>query len=67
MALRRHFRRVIYVGDAYSDVCPAKYADAVFAKSHLADILAGERVRFVPFQGLADVAAMLGGETGGGI
>jgi 2-hydroxy-3-keto-5-methylthiopentenyl-1-phosphate phosphatase len=67
MLLRPSFRRTLYIGDAYSDVCPAKYADVVFAKSHLADIFADERLPFVRFDELADVAAILGGENGGGV
>ncbi len=67
MLLRPHFRRVIYIGDAHSDVCAAKYADVVFAKSHLADHFAEERLSFVRFETLADVAAVLEGDTGAGL
>ncbi len=60
MRLRRHHRRVIYIGDGYSDRCPAKYADLVFAKAHLAEILEQERAPFIPFQRLDDVVSHLG-------
>jgi len=33
--LSSDYERVVYIGDGYSDVCPAKYADVVFAKSIL--------------------------------
>jgi 2,3-diketo-5-methylthio-1-phosphopentane phosphatase len=67
MLLRPHFRRVIYIGDGHSDACAAKYADVVFAKSHLAGIFAEERLRFTRFEGLADVAAILEGDDGAGL
>ncbi|MGD9518422.1 MAG: archease [Armatimonadota bacterium] len=57
--LRPHFRRIIYVGDGYSDQCVARYVDVVFAKSHLAEILDREGLRYWPFEHLADVAALL--------
>jgi SHS2 domain-containing protein/2-hydroxy-3-keto-5-methylthiopentenyl-1-phosphate phosphatase len=60
MNLRPHFLRVIYVGDGYSDLCPAKYADIVFAKSDLANLLSAERVLFLPFQRLSDILCALG-------
>lgn len=64
--VRRYFRRVIYVGDGYSDQCPAKYADLVFAKEHLAEILRREDVPFVAFDTLHDVAEALRAGTGTG-
>ena len=67
MLLRPHFRRVIYIGDAHSDVCAAKYADVVFAKSHLADHFADERRAFTRFEGLADIAAVLEGDDSAGL
>ncbi len=66
MRLRCHFRRIIYIGDGYSDQCPAKYADVVFAREHLAEILTGERVPFVAFETLHDVAEALRGGMGAG-
>lgn len=32
---RNHYRRIIYIGDSYSDLCAAKEADLVFAKDVL--------------------------------
>lgn len=45
----------IYVGDGLSDVCPAKKADLVFAKSTLAKRLKAEKVPHIFFDGLSDV------------
>jgi 2-hydroxy-3-keto-5-methylthiopentenyl-1-phosphate phosphatase len=30
--LRLRYNRIIYIGDSYSDVCPSRIADLVFAK-----------------------------------
>jgi len=54
-ALRQPGRRTIYVGDGRSDLCPARKADAVFAKGVLAVTLARERIPFLPFATLDDV------------
>lgn len=32
---REHYKKIIYIGDSYSDFCPAKDADMVFAKGIL--------------------------------
>jgi len=57
--LRRHFRRVIYVGDGYSDMCPARYADVVFAKDDLAEFCRRRRLRHRQFENLAHVVAAM--------
>jgi len=64
--LRPHFRRVIYIGDGHSDRCPARHATTVFAKSHLAQILAAEGVPYREFENLSQVAAMLSGADASG-
>jgi 2-hydroxy-3-keto-5-methylthiopentenyl-1-phosphate phosphatase len=59
--LRPGYRRAIYIGDGYSDVCVSRYADVVFAKDDLARLLAEQGRAFVPFATLGDVTAQLGG------
>ncbi|MCX7597328.1 MAG: archease, partial [Armatimonadetes bacterium] len=61
--LRSHFRRIIYIGDGHSDLCAARHADVVFAKSHLAEILSAEGRPFLGFENLSQVAQMLAGDT----
>jgi 2,3-diketo-5-methylthio-1-phosphopentane phosphatase len=58
-ALRPLFDRVIYIGDGHSDMCPAKYADLLFARSHLAEDAASRGIPFWPFENFADVMAVL--------
>ncbi len=53
--LRRHFRRTIYIGDGYSDHCPARYADLVFAKAHLADFCRNQGRPYVAFDDFSDI------------
>ena len=53
--LRRDFQRVIYIGDGYSDRCPARYEDVVFAKSHLAEICQEECLPCICFNDFADI------------
>jgi HAD superfamily phosphoserine phosphatase-like hydrolase len=45
----------VYVGDGYSDRCPALAADRVFARAGLADYLEREGRPFEPFETLFDV------------
>ncbi len=59
-ALRRHSRRTIYIGDAHSDQCPARYADIVFAKSHLAEFCRQHRLPHIVFDGFSDILEELG-------
>ncbi|MEA3400566.1 MAG: MtnX-like HAD-IB family phosphatase [Armatimonadota bacterium] len=53
--LRLRYDRVIYIGDGYSDRCPAREADVVFAKDHLAELLAETGVTYIPFEDFGDV------------
>jgi 2-hydroxy-3-keto-5-methylthiopentenyl-1-phosphate phosphatase len=52
-------RRVIYIGDGRSDLCPARHADVVFAKSSLLAQLREENIACIAFGDLADVADKL--------
>ncbi len=52
-------RRTIYVGDGLSDLCPARIANAVFAKDSLADALTHEAIGFHRYGSLDDVLAAL--------
>lgn len=57
--LRPHFRRVIYIGDGHSDLCPSRYADLLFARGHLAQEAAREGSFFVPFETFTDILRAL--------
>jgi 2-hydroxy-3-keto-5-methylthiopentenyl-1-phosphate phosphatase len=46
---------IVYVGDGYSDRCPALAADRIFARAGLADYLDEEDLRYEPFDDLRDV------------
>jgi 2,3-diketo-5-methylthio-1-phosphopentane phosphatase len=52
-------RRVVYIGDGRSDICPARHADIVFAKSGLLAYLQGAGIPCRAFGHLAEVAADL--------
>ena len=52
-------RRVIYIGDGRSDLCPARHADLVFAKATLLAQLRTEKMPCLAFDGLADVVTAL--------
>ena len=51
--------RIVYVGDGYSDRCPALAAERVFARAGLADYLEREGRPYEPFETLGDVLAAL--------
>lgn len=59
LALRPSYQRVIYVGDGYSDMCVARHADVLFAKSHLAEFCRREVLSFHEFTRFADLVEML--------
>jgi len=56
---RRTSRRIIYVGDGYTDRCPAASADVVFAKDVLRDYCEDAAIPAMPFDTLADVISIL--------
>jgi 2,3-diketo-5-methylthio-1-phosphopentane phosphatase len=58
--LRPGYRRLIYVGDGYSDMCAARHADVRFARSHLADYCRQQGLTFFPFESFAEVTGMVG-------
>ena len=56
---RRDQRKVIYIGDGRSDICPSKHADIVFAKSSLLRYMQESSRPCHPFDNLAQVADTL--------
>jgi 2-hydroxy-3-keto-5-methylthiopentenyl-1-phosphate phosphatase len=49
----------VYVGDGYSDRCPALSADRIFARAGLAEYLEEREVPYEPFEDLGDVLRAL--------
>ena len=56
---REGLRRVVYVGDGFSDRCAARAAHRVFARDGLARYLAARAVAFEPFEDFHAVLAAL--------
>ena len=52
----RDQRRVFYIGDGRSDICPALSADTVFAKASLLTYLRKASIPCIPFASLGEVA-----------
>lgn len=50
---------IAFVGEGYSDRCPARYADIVFAKDELQTFCQRENISYFPYNSLADVAYRL--------
>jgi len=53
---KRDGRRVVYVGDGRSDICPSLVADTVFAKASLLTYLRKASIPCIPFASLGEVA-----------
>ncbi len=49
----------IYIGDGYSDLCPARHCDIIFAKPILADLCSQEELPFYNFNGFEDILSQL--------
>jgi 2,3-diketo-5-methylthio-1-phosphopentane phosphatase len=45
----------VYIGDGYSDTCPAQYCDFVFAKNSLLKYCEVNRITYFPFSTFSDV------------
>lgn len=45
----------VYIGDGLSDVCPAQYADIVFAKGSLLNNFRSKKLRCIPYSNMKDV------------
>lgn len=56
---RRSYDLVIYIGNGYSDVCPAKKADMVFAKDILYETCGRNGTACVLFENFYDIRAFL--------
>lgn len=44
----------IYIGDGYSDICPAEHADVVYAKGVLYDYCTNHGIPAIPYQSFKD-------------
>ena len=51
--------RIAYVGEGYSDRCPVRYADIVFAKDSLQTYCQNENITYTPYTTFDDVVARL--------
>lgn len=49
----------VYVGDGYSDVCPAEKCEIVFAKDYLAAYCEENQISFYPYHSFDDVQSKL--------
>jgi len=49
----------VYIGDGWSDVCPAQYCDFIFAKNSLLKYCEMNRITYFPFNSFDDVTSKL--------
>lgn len=49
----------VYIGDGWSDVCPAQYCDFIFAKNSLLKYCEMNRITYFPFNSFDDVISRL--------
>jgi 2,3-diketo-5-methylthio-1-phosphopentane phosphatase len=59
MPPHRDGRRVIFIGDGRSDICPARHADIVFAKTGLLSYLRDAQIPCIAYDDLTGVADAL--------
>ena len=53
--LREKCETVVYIGDGYSDQCPAEHADIVFAKGSLTNYCNEKSIKYFPFNNFKDI------------
>ncbi len=53
--LRASYDRIVYIGDGYSDVCPAEKADVVFAKGILYQTFRKKGLFCIPYRDFGDI------------
>jgi 2-hydroxy-3-keto-5-methylthiopentenyl-1-phosphate phosphatase len=54
-AARAAGKKIIYIGDGYTDLCPAPRADVLFATGKLAMALQRDNQPFIPFAAFSDI------------
>jgi 2-hydroxy-3-keto-5-methylthiopentenyl-1-phosphate phosphatase len=55
---------IVYVGEGYSDLCPVRYADVVFAKDELLRFCREEKIPHSEYSSFSDVLRILREKTG---
>lgn len=51
--------RIVYIGDGYSDICPAEYSDMVFAKNDLAHLCQDKTIPYFQYKDFSDVIRIM--------
>lgn len=49
----------VYIGDGYSDICPAEYCDMVFAKKDLARLCEEKEIPYYAYENFSDVRRII--------
>ncbi|HEV8538101.1 MAG TPA: MtnX-like HAD-IB family phosphatase [Bacteroidota bacterium] len=57
--------RIIYIGEGYSDRCPARFADVVFAKDELLKYCQAENISYYEYTSFGDIVERLQRLSGG--
>ena len=57
--LKHAHSRTIYIGDGYSDTCPARHADLVYAKGTLYEYCADQGLPVLEYQNFHDILSSL--------
>lgn len=55
LKLKEKDSQAVYIGDGYSDVCPATKADVVFAKDTLYEICREKGIQAIAYRNFKDI------------